>query len=294
VIGSQFSPDTLRVLEIEPALDDLMTAELIDQTVFGARAVYAFRHGLIRAVAYESQLKSARAQLHRRLAGLLDQDDQNAAEIAQHFEAAGDVRDAYTWHMRAGEWSRIRDIAAARNSWARARDLADALPAVDPDRLALRIAPRTFLCASTFRSGVGLVDSGFEELRELCTEAGDKRSLAMAMFGRITELMAQARPGEAARLATEHEQLLESIGDPEFQLGLCWLSMSIKQETGAFADILRWSQAGIDIANGNPTKADFFVMSPLALALVFRGFARGVLGLSGWREDFDDGLAMAR
>jgi len=294
VIGSQFSPDTLGALEIEPVLGDLVLAELIDQTVFGPRPQYAFRHGLIRAVAYESQLKSDRAQLHRRLAAAIEQHDQNAALIAEHLEAAGDPRAAYAWHMRAGEWSRIRDITAARTSWTRARDVADALSTDDPDRLAMQIAPRTFLCATTFRSIAGMVDSGFEELRELCAAAGDKRSLAMAMFGQMTELMAQARVREAAQLATEHELLLESIGDPEFMLGLCWGTMAVKQETGQFADILRWSQAAIDIADGDPTKADFFVMSPLSLAVVFRGFARAVLGLPGWREDFNDGFAMAR
>jgi predicted ATPase len=71
VIGSQFSPGTLGALEIEPALRDLVLAELIDQIAFGPRPQYAFRHGLIRAVAYESQLKSDRAQLHRRF-GQLD------------------------------------------------------------------------------------------------------------------------------------------------------------------------------------------------------------------------------
>jgi hypothetical protein len=70
--------------------------------------------------------------------------------------------------------------------------------------------------------------------------------------------------------------------------------MAVKQETGQFADILRRSQLAVDIADGNPTKADFFVGSPLAVALVFRGYARAVLGLPGWREDFDEGLAMAR
>jgi adenylate cyclase len=294
VIGSQFSPETLGALEIEPVLGDLVLAELIDQTVFGPRPQYAFRHGLIRAVAYESQLKSDRAQLHRRLAAAIEQHDQNAALIAEHLEAAGDPRAAYAWHMRAGEWSRIRDITAARTSWTRARDVADALSTDDPDRLAMQIAPRTFLCATTFRSVAGMVGSGFEELRELCAAAGDKRSLAMAMFGQLTELMAQARVREGAQLATEHELLLESIGDPEFMLGLCWGTMAVKQETGQFADILRWSQAAIDIADGDPTKADFFVMSPLSLAVVFRGFARAVLGLPGWREDFNDGLAMAR
>jgi adenylate cyclase len=294
VIGSRFNPEMLRALEIDPVLDDLLHAELIDQTAFGARPEYAFRHTLTRAVAYESQLKSDRAQLHRRLAETIEQHDQNAALIAEHLEAAGDARAAYAWHMRAGEWSRIRAITAARTSWARARDVADALSNDDPDRLAMQIAPRMLLSATTYRSEAGLVDSGFEELRELCAAAGDKRSLAMAMLGQMTELMAQARVPEGAQLASEHESLLESIGDPEFMLGLSWGTMAIKQETGQFADILRWSQASIDIADGDPTKADFFVASPLAVVLVFRGFARAVLGLRGWREDFDDGFAMAR
>src|SRR4051812_14647725 len=294
VIGSQFSPETLGALEIEPVLGDLVLAELIDQTTFGPRPQYAFRHALIRAVAYESQLKSDRAQLHRRLAETIDQQDQNAALIAEHLEAAGDTRAAYAWHMRAGEWSRNRAITAARTSWIRARHVADALPEDDPDRLGMQIAPRMLLCATTYRSAAGLVDSGFEELRALCAAAGDKRSLAMAMFGQITELMAEARVHEGAQLATENESLLDSIGDPEFLLGLCWATMAVKQETGQFADILRRCQLAADIADGNPTKADFFVASPLAVVLVFRGFARAVLGIPGWREDFNDGLVMGR
>ena len=41
-------------------------------------------------------------RLHRRLAAAIEQDDQNAALIAEHLEAAGDLRSAYEWHMRAG------------------------------------------------------------------------------------------------------------------------------------------------------------------------------------------------
>ncbi len=59
------------------------------------------------------------------------------------------------------------------------------------------------------------------------------------------------------------------------------------------ADVLRWSQLGIDIADGDPVKAAFIAGSPLALAMVFRGYSRALLGLPGWREDFDDALAMA-
>ena len=69
--------------------------------------------------------------------------DENAALIAEHLEAAGDLHAAYGWHMRAATWATNRDIAAARLSWERARKIADALPDDDPNRLAMRIAPRT-------------------------------------------------------------------------------------------------------------------------------------------------------
>ena len=134
VIGSRFTPEMLEALDIDAALGDLVAAELIDQTAFNPQPEYAFRHPLIRAVAYESQLKSDRAQLHRRVAAAIEQDDQNAALIAEHLEAAGDLPAAYEWHMRAGAWSTNRDIAAAQLSWERALQVADALPADAPDR----------------------------------------------------------------------------------------------------------------------------------------------------------------
>ena len=46
----------LAALGIDPAVDELLDAELIDQVRFTPSAKYAFRHPLIRAVAYESQL----------------------------------------------------------------------------------------------------------------------------------------------------------------------------------------------------------------------------------------------
>jgi class 3 adenylate cyclase len=287
VIGSRFSPDMLTALEIDPVLDDLVHAELIDQIVFGPRPEYAFRHGLIRAVAYESQLKSDRAQLHRRLADTIEQTDPNAALIAEHLEAAGDSRGAYEWHMRAGAWLSFRDLGAARASWQRAQQIADAQPSDDPERLAMQIAPRTNLCVTTYRWAESFEHSGFEELRELCDAAGDKRSLAMAMLGQMSEFMAQARIQEAVKLATEQEVLLESIGDPDLTLGMLWGSLAVKQETGLMADVLRWSQLGIDLAGGDPVKAAFLSGSPLAMATVFRGYARAMLGIPGWRDDFD-------
>ena len=71
VIGSRFSRDLLEPLGIDPVLDDLVAAELIDQVRFTRQPEYVFHHPLIRAVAYESQLKSDRAELHRRVAAAI-------------------------------------------------------------------------------------------------------------------------------------------------------------------------------------------------------------------------------
>ena len=113
------------MLGVEPVLDELVNVELVDQVRFTPSAEYAFRHPLIRTVAYESQLKSDRAQLHRRLAAAIEQHDpgsadEKAALIAEHLEAAGDMHTAYGWHMRAATWAHSRDIAAARLCWERA------------------------------------------------------------------------------------------------------------------------------------------------------------------------------
>src|SRR6202012_5119414 len=136
VIGSRFDANLLQTLGIEPVLQDLLAAELIDQTRFTGDAEYAFHHPLIRTVAYETQLKSDRAELHRRVASAIESRDpaavdEHAALIAEHLEAAGDLQVAFGWHMRAASWATHRDINAARMSWERAAQIADATPGGD-------------------------------------------------------------------------------------------------------------------------------------------------------------------
>ena len=298
VIGTRFSPDLLAALQIEPVLDDLLRAELIDQMVFTPRAEYAFRHPLIRTVAYESQLKSDRAQVHRRLAAAIEarepeSADQNAALIAEHLEAAGDLRAAYGWHMRAATWATNRDIAAAYLSWERAIRIADALPADDPNRAVMRIAPRTMLCGIAWRVYEHVAGARFEELRQLCTAAGDKASLAIGMAGLVIDHAFQGRMREASQLASEAMALIDSVGDATLTVGLSFAPIWAKGEGGEWCDVLRWSQAVIDLADGDPSKGNFIMGSPLAVAFTTRAFARYHLGRPGWRDDQRHSLAMA-
>jgi adenylate cyclase len=186
-------------------------------------------------VAYEAQLKSERDELHRRLAGVIEARnrgavDANAALIAEHLEAAGDLRPAYRWHMRAGVWARKRDIGAARLSWQRARQVADRLPADEPKAMAMRIAPRSALCGTAWLVGGSVSDTGFDELQELCRQAADDRSLAIGMLGLLMARTLHNEFREASRLATDYIALLESIGDPTLLIGQAAILVKIESQ----------------------------------------------------------------
>jgi class 3 adenylate cyclase len=299
VIGSTFSRDLLETLGVHPVLDDLVGGQFIDQIRFTRDPEYVFHHPLIRTVAYESQLKSDRAELHRRVAAAIESRDpaateENAALIAEHLEAAGDLQTAFGWHMRAATWATNRDINAARLSWERAEKIADALPADGPDRTAMRIAPRTMLCGIAWRIHMNVAGDRFGELRELCTAAGDKASLAIAMAGLVMDHVFQDRIGEASRLASEAMTLAESLGDATLTVGLSFAAIYAMGQGGDWSDVLRWSQTAIDLADGDPSKGNFIVGSPLPIVLTTRALARYCLGRLGWRDDLRHGLVMAR
>jgi hypothetical protein len=110
----------------------------------------------------------------------------------------------------------------------------------------------------------------------------------------LADTLDQGRVGEASQLASLHLNLLESIGDPALTVELSFVGILVKALSAEMADVLRWSQFTIDLAQSNPVKGNLVVSSPLALALGARGAARYWLGLPGWREDIDDAYARAR
>jgi hypothetical protein len=187
--------------------------------------------------------------------------------------------------MRAGGWSINREILAARLSWTSARQVADALPSDDPARTAMRIAPLTLLCLSAWRVHVSIVGKPFDELRRLCELADDKASLAMGMAGLVMEHANRAQLREASALATEYMSLIDSIGDPILTVGLSFAGIQTKAETDGLADMVRWADTVIDLADGDPAKGNIVIGSPLAIAMAARGFARWGLGHPDWRDD---------
>jgi adenylate cyclase len=298
VIGSRLDAELLTSIVDGTQVAPLIEADLLEQVETKPRTEYAFRHPLIRAVAYESQLKSDRAALHRRLVAAIEQRDpgaadENAALIAEHLDAAGDLPGAYAQHMRAGAWLLVRDIVAARQSWERARQVADALPAEFPDRTALRIHPRTMLCYSTWRVGGSADETGFEDLRELCTASGNQVALAAGFSGRMLSLTMANRHHESARLASEQIALFDSAVDPMSMFAVMSAAMFAKLHAGEAAEAARVAQRVIDLVADDGSKGNVSGLgSPLAVALLYRAHARAALGERSWRADFERAIAI--
>lgn len=301
VIGLRFTTDLLAEVGVDARVDELVALELIDRLATTTDAEYAFRHPLILAVAYESQLKSDRDQWHRRLAAAIqsrdpDSVEENAAIIAEHLEAAGELQESYGWHMRSAAWSTNRDVAAARRSWERAVNIADSMTDAVPDRLSMRIHPRTMLCATDWQArDVQQSRSRFQELQELCTATGDHVSLAIAMTGLAAESLYAGRVQEAAQLSSEQMALLGSIDDPNPAMGVAAIAFCNWHGVLEFGEVLRWSQKIIDLTAGDPARgAGYGVGSPLAIAMAWRGTARWCLGRAGWRDDVHNAVDLAR
>lgn len=82
------------------------------RSTFAGCHEFSFRHALLRDVAYDGVLRSARRVLHAEAAGWLEdvvlrsgRADEHAAQVAWHHEAAGNRRSAATWYLRAGRYA---------------------------------------------------------------------------------------------------------------------------------------------------------------------------------------------
>ena len=129
--------------------------------------------------------------MHRRLAAAIERRepesaDANAAMIAEHLEAAGDLDAAYGWHASrsvVGQPRHRGGAAQLAERGRRGRQTPGRRP--EPDGDAHRAAHT--LCGSAWRVHASIFGTRFDELRQLCEQAGDKASMAIGMAGLVME-----------------------------------------------------------------------------------------------------------
>ena len=113
VIGKQFDEPLLREVsglvdthDLDAALGTLQEEEFVRLVTFAPLPEYAFKHPLMRDVAYRAQLGERRARLHAAVATALeklraDRLGEYASLIAHHWEASGMRFEAARWTRRA-------------------------------------------------------------------------------------------------------------------------------------------------------------------------------------------------
>ncbi|MEO6972809.1 MAG: adenylate/guanylate cyclase domain-containing protein [Rhodoferax sp.] len=109
--------------QIEYELAGLCDAELLQlvREIAGGRR-FAFRHPLIQEVAYSTQFKARRANLHAAVAVAMEahyrtQPDEFAALIAYHYASAGQFVKAAQHEARAAKWAGSTNSGQAINHW---------------------------------------------------------------------------------------------------------------------------------------------------------------------------------
>jgi class 3 adenylate cyclase/ABC-type transport system involved in cytochrome c biogenesis ATPase subunit len=118
-IGREFSYELLNALtpvqgaKLDDALEQLTNTGLLVRGGAPAEATYTFKHALIQDAAYDSLLKSKRAELHARIGRVLQQNfpDQVAKApelLAHHFTQAGNPVMAIPLWRKAGELALAR------------------------------------------------------------------------------------------------------------------------------------------------------------------------------------------
>jgi predicted ATPase/class 3 adenylate cyclase len=191
VIGREFEPVLLGVVagdddgSLEASLAALCAAALVDRLENGA---CSFRHALTREVAHSSLLSGDRRQLHALVAQATievlrsDSLNEQAALIAYHLEAAGELGPAAHWNARAAGWVGLSHPATALAHW---REVSRLTAQLGPDAQAVRLAMTASLRSLTLSWRLGAGDDAVAELyvqaRDLATRIGSVGAKALAV-----------------------------------------------------------------------------------------------------------------
>jgi adenylate cyclase len=227
VIGKTFAEPVLERAgklpkqELATALHELKSGDFIYETALYPVAEYVFKHPLTQEVALGSQLKERRARVHAAVAQTIealnpDKLDEQAAELAYHWEEAGDALEAARWHRRAAEWVGSSNFEEASGHWRRVLTLLDTIED-SPEATQLGLDARRRILILAVRRGLPEAEAAriYREGKELAERAGDLRSLSLIerAYGEVrigTGLPAQdfvEVTQEAVRLADESDDL---------------------------------------------------------------------------------------
>lgn len=281
VIGQQFSYALLQTvargstMDVESGIARLVEAGLMFAQTRSTEPGYAFKHGLIRDVAYDNLLRARRQQIHERVARAFETEFPSVAEnepelLAQHFSRARVTDAACNYFERAG------DRAVARSNFAEA--VAHFKAAVgeieklngDQERARRELAvllklgpPLTVMLGPQGAE----VEKTYEQCRNLAKSLGDETATFKATWG----LWLSANVGRKLKEARDRAQELIILGERSPDPDLLLEAFHCRWSTASFrGDIATALADGIEgIARYDPARHSW-------MASVFGGHDPGV------------------
>ena len=213
-IGREFSYVLLRALsrlteaELQAALARLVASELVFQRGTPPNVIYSFKHALVQDAAHSSMLRSARQQLHARIAEVLeayfpDMMENQPELLAQHYTEAGLIEKSVTYWGKAGHRSATRSaMAEAAAQFQKTVDQLALLPD-NPERQRQELK---------FRSALGMA------LRSVAGNAAQETGRA---YARALELWKQlGSPSEFLHISHGQSRYYMYRGEIDLALGV--------------------------------------------------------------------------
>jgi predicted ATPase/class 3 adenylate cyclase len=196
-IGREFSYALLAAVadrpedQLQAALDQLVSSELVFQRGMPPEATYSFKHALVQDAAYGTLLKPRRQHLHARIAEVLEEQFPEAAEaqpelLAQHCTQAGLVGSAIEYWHKAGQLAiRRSTMAEAVTLLNKGLEALQGLPEGeerDRQELELQVTLGVALLAAR---GQPAVETGraYARARDLAQRLGETQALFRALYG---------------------------------------------------------------------------------------------------------------
>jgi class 3 adenylate cyclase/tetratricopeptide (TPR) repeat protein len=243
VIGKDFDLKILVALsengaaEVQRQLDELTDLRILVRFPHGERDAYEFSHALLRDAVYSSLLRSARRQMHLKIAHHLSAHGAATVPpeiVAHHFECGEDRRNALHYWLAAGQHAlRSGATEEAANLLSKALKMATTLsesPEILDDLTTLNLSYGLALNASRGVAANPL--QYFRKAEELSTRLGSTEQTLEALdwqFGlyfNAGELSASKAPAEKMKqlgLSLQHQMAIaggcQGLGMASFMLG---------------------------------------------------------------------------
>ena len=208
--------------ELQRALDQLISAELVFTRGRPPHAMCVFKHGLVGDAAYATLLRGRRQQLHTQIAHALEQHFGEVAEhepeiVAQHYAAAGLSFEAISYWQRAGE--RANDRSAnneAQSHLQKALDIIETLPAnVERQRreiAVLKVLGRVLTAKNGYANAE--VERVYSRARHLCEEMPEEADVFSVLLGLAIHSATRTELTSAHELSGRLLDLARQRNDP--------------------------------------------------------------------------------